>query len=79
MPLTAHDFDAAYGPVLAKFSAKVPAPVLKEFADETADAVQSLLMKTHDAQKAKGASPAVLAEITGDIATYKSWHSAKFP
>ncbi len=67
MPHSEHDFEAAY------------APVLKQFVDGMAHAVQHLLMRTHDAQAAHGASPAVLAEITDSIDAYKSWHSKRFP
>ncbi len=67
MPHTEHDFEAAYG------------PVLKQFVDGMAHAVQHLLMKTHDAQKALGASPQVLAEITDSIGAYRLWHNKRFP
>jgi len=73
--LTEADFDAAYGPLLSKWEARLGKDQVKELTGDLSVAVQELLAKTTTHLQAAGATSAHTDIIQHGIATYEGWRT----
>ena len=71
--LTEKDFETAYGPMLAKWEAKLGKPVVAELVNDMAPIERELLTKTADHQTTMGASKGHTDVIHHGIATFDAF------
>jgi hypothetical protein len=75
--LTDADFEAAYGPLLAKWAPILGEDRIKELIADVSPAIQGLLLKTAESQRRLGARKPHVDVIHNGIAEYDKWLARK--